>query len=145
MLAASCASCAALVAGPPALHLRRTRGSRAAGVECALTSEQREVLIEASTNDPFCSTGETPLTQATPATWAQVRARWPVLSAATDEELKDAYDEYLKEPPSLLGVLTKTPLGPFLLLWGVPWQELLGDQQLLGTDLGVGWTPFGGS
>ena len=102
----------------------RCSSSLRAAVQCSLTSDERKVLVEASSGAPFYSVGETPLTQATPSTWNELRASWPALAERTDDELAQAYAEYLSEPPSLLGVLTKTPLGPFLLLWGVPWADL---------------------
>ena len=111
----------ALVQGPPSAN--RVGRPRAA-VQCSLTDDERKVLVEASSGAPFYSVGETPLTQATPNTWNELRASWPALAERTDEELSEAYAEYLSEPPSLLGVLTKTPLGPFLLLWGIPWADL---------------------
>ena len=163
LLAIHVASCAALVTAAaeqgrmlarkpsvvasslvPTCRAALARQPRAAVVVSVLTSEQRDVLIEASQCTPFCSAGATPLTQANATTWQEFKTRWPALAEATDSELAQAYSEYLKEPPNLLEVLVKTPLGPFLLLWGVPWDKLLGDQQqLLGGDLG--WSPFGGS
>ena len=121
--------CAMLVLALPALvpgpttSVSRVGRSRAA-VQCSLTDDERKVLIEASSSAPFYSVGETPLTQATASTWNDLRASWPALAERTDEELAEAYAEYLSEPPNLLNVLTKTPLGPFLLLWGVPWADL---------------------
>ena len=106
--------------------LRATRQRVAVSARAVLTEDERAALIDASTAAPFCSTGSDPLTQATPTTWAAVRTRWPVLSQRSDAELASAYVDYLRTPPSLLAVLTKTPLGPFLLLWGFNWQELLG-------------------
>ena len=111
----------ALVQGPPSVH--RVGRPRAA-VQCSLTDDERKVLVEASSGAPFYSVGDTPLTQATPSTWNELRASWPALAERTDEELSEAYAEYISEPPSLIGVLTKTPLGPFLLLWGIPWADL---------------------
>ena len=121
--------CAMLVLALPALvpgpstSVSRVGRSRAA-VQCSLTDDERKVLIEASSSAPFYSVGDTPLTQATASTWNDLRASWPALAERTDEELAEAYAEYLSEPPNLLNVLTKTPLGPFLLLWGVPWADL---------------------
>ena len=121
--------CAMLVLAMPALvpgpstSVSRVGRSRAA-VQCSLTDDERKVLIEASSSAPFYSVGDTPLTQATASTWNDLRASWPALAERTDEELAEAYAEYLSEPPNLLNVLTKTPLGPFLLLWGVPWADL---------------------
>ena len=125
---AICAMCAMLVLALPALvpgptSVSRVGRSRAA-VQCSLTDDERKVLIEASSSAPFYSVGDTPLTQATASTWNDLRASWPALAERTDEELAEAYAEYLSEPPNLLNVLTKTPLGPFLLLWGVPWADL---------------------
>ena len=112
----------ALVPGP-STSVSRVGRSRAA-VHCSLTDDERKVLIEASSSAPFYSVGDTPLTKATASTWNDLRASWPALAERTDEELAEAYAEYLSEPPNLLNVLTKTPLGPFLLLWGVPWADL---------------------
>lgn len=104
---------------------RRAVSSRSAAVYCmALTEGQRETLIEASREPPFCSTGRDPLTKATSSTWDAVRDRCPALAECTDEELAEEYMAYLSAPPNPLEVLTKTPLGPFLLLWGVPWTDV---------------------
>ena len=121
MLAHVLALSAALVQGPPSF---RRIGHPRAAVRCSLTSDELKVLVEASQGAPFYSVGETPLTQAIPGTWNALRTSCPALSERTDEELAGAYADYLSEPPSLLGVLTKTPLGPFLLLWGIPWSDL---------------------
>ena len=117
------AQTAALTLSPATRGPVCTISSRAA-VHCSLTEGQRDTLIEASSELPFCSTGRDPLTQAKPSTWAAVRDRWPSLNDCTDEDLAEAYMAYLSAPPNLLEVLIKTPLGPFLLLWGVPWADV---------------------
>lgn len=106
--------------------VRSPSHTRRAVTYCSLTEAERDTLIEASQEMPFCSTGRTPLTQATPTTWAAVRDRWPALTKCSDDDLAEAYMAYLSAPPNLLEVLIKTPLGPFLLLWGVPWTDVFG-------------------
>mmetsp|Transcript_6573 Transcript_6573/g.9579 ORF Transcript_6573/g.9579 Transcript_6573/m.9579 type:complete len:158 (-) Transcript_6573:80-553(-) len=77
--------------------------------EEALRSASSEILTPVANDNPGWFDREAVAAEI----WTDVRVKYPILAERSDSELRSAY---LNLSPTLLDVITKTPVGPFVFI-----------------------------